>query len=351
MPSLAMLIPGDLDSRTGGYAYDRRIIAGLRELRWTVTVGTLDASYPQPSPDAQADTRAILTALPDGATVMIDGLAFGAMAEEAECEKSRLRLVALVHHPLAAETGMSSELAARLAASERRALACARRVVVTSRMTAAALAPYGVPAHRIAVVEPGTDPRSPSTGSQDGTLQLLCVASVVPRKGYEILIDALGFLRDRDWHLTCVGSLERDPDTVMRLRARIDERGLADRVTLAGELGEAGVARCYDRADLFVLPTYYEGYGMAVAEALAHGLLVISTPTGAIPDLVGRDAGVLVPAGDVDALMMALADVMDAPIVRARLAAGARDARVRLATWNDSSRRMADVLGGVAADE
>ncbi len=79
--------------------------------------------------------------------------------------------------------------------------------------------------------------------------------------------------------------------TVARVRAQVGEAGLEDRVSLVGDLGEAALAEQYDRADLFVLATLYEGYGMAVAEALARGLPVVSTATGAIADLVLGTSG------------------------------------------------------------
>jgi hypothetical protein len=157
MQAVTFLIPGDLESRTGGYGYDRRLIDELRRLEWAVDVRRLDGSYPFPAAAAKTEARAILAECADGAVVVVDGLAFGAMADEAEQERHRLRLVALVHHPLATETGLDPEQAAALLVSERRALACARLVVVTSRATVVSLTPYFVPRERIVVVEPGTD--------------------------------------------------------------------------------------------------------------------------------------------------------------------------------------------------
>ena len=104
----------------------------------------------------------------------------------------------------------------------------------------------------------------------------------------------------------------------------------------------------YDRADVFVLPTFHEGYGMAVAEALARGLPVVSTPTGAIRDLVRADAGVLVPPGDVTALSIVLRDLIDRPEWRLRLSEGARQVRLGLPTWEQAVDRMATALERVS---
>jgi glycosyltransferase involved in cell wall biosynthesis len=360
---LYVVIPGDLETRTGGYGYDRRIIAGLRDLGWSVTVVALDGSFPAPTTAARAHAVQALTAIPDGALVLADGLALGALPEEIERERDRLIVIALVHHPLAAETGLDPATAAALEASERRALAASRAVVVTSRGTAASLAGYGVAADRITVVEPGTDSAPLARGSAIGhepsamspqpfELSLLCVATLTPRKGYEILIDSLASIPQRNWRLACAGSFERDPATTSRVRERIHAHGLDDRVTLLGDLGTDALAAEYARADLFVLPTLYEGYGMAVAEALARGVPVISTATGAIDDLVTGGfggpadfpAGIVVPPGDARAFTTALERVVGDADLRAQLAHGARIVRSRLPRWRDACDHLAALL-------
>lgn len=344
MRALDFLYPGDLAALTGGYRYDRRIVAGLREAGWQVACHPLDASFPAPSPQALREAAAALAAIPDGRIAVVDGLAYGAMPEVAAAHAGRLRLVALIHHPLADETGLEPGRADALRAGERRALGHARRVIVTSDATARALGAYDVPPDRIDVVVPGTDPAPLARGSGASELALLCVATVTPRKGHFVLVDALARIADRAWRLGCVGSLERSPETVAELRRRIDAHGLRERIALAGEKPAEALDADYDRADLFVLPSYHEGYGMVLAEALARGLPVVSTRAGAIPDTVPPDAGLLVPAGDAAALAEALAALIDAPARRARLAAGARAARARLPTWAHARDRFAAAL-------
>jgi glycosyltransferase involved in cell wall biosynthesis len=343
MPTLVLMLPGRLSTRTGGYGYDRQIVAGLRGSGWTVEVVELDGSFPRPTRSALDHAAQALAAIPDDTAVLIDGLALGAMPAEVERERSRLRLLAVVHHPLARESGIGADAAAALEASERRALAAVRRVVVTSPATRDALAAYGVDRERVAVIEPGTGRAPLARGSGSRMLHLLAVGSVVPRKGHEVLIRALAQCDRENWRLTCVGSLDRHPETAERLRSLIQENGLGGRVRLVGEVTESEMAGYYDGADVFVLPTLYEGYGMAVAEALACGLPVISTVTGAIGDLAAG-AGILVPPSDPDALAAALLQMMTVPGLRDRLAAGARDARERLPRWDDASRRMAEVV-------
>jgi len=178
-------------------------------------------------------------------------------------------------------------------------------------------------------------------------VELLCVATVVPRKGHDLLVRALAAMPEAPWHLTCVGGLDRDEAWASSVRAEAAALGVASRVVFVGELEREPLDALYDAADVFVLPTWYEGYGMAVAEALARGLPVVSTATGAIADLVGDDAGLLVPPGDVAELTRALSSVVTDATLRGRLSAGARRARARLRSWDDAAGLMARTIEGV----
>ena len=344
MPALEFVIPGNLTTATGGYGYDRQIVAGLSALGWRVRIRHLPDNFPFPDQATLDAAARLLAAIPVGSLVVVDGLALGAMPAQTEAHTARLRLVGLVHHPLALETGLSPADARRLFESERRALAAVHRVVVTSPATAVALGDYGVARARIGVVEPGTAPQDKAPGSCGDTLTLLCVAAVVPRKGHDVLLDALHDLRKRRWRLTCVGSLERSPRTVAALRQKLGMLGLEHRVVFSGELDEAHLARCYAGADLFVLPSYYEGYGMALAEALAHGLPVVSTRAGAIPHTVPAEAALLVRPGDSRALARALAQLMDSAALRGRLSGAAYRAAAALPSWRDATAQFAREL-------
>lgn len=344
MPSVVFLVPGDLGSPTGGYAYDRHIIEGLRDAGWTVEVAALGDGFPWPDAATLDDAAARIAGLPDGSRVVADGLAFGVLPEIAERHARRLAWVALVHHPLALETGLDEAQRHRLFDSERRALASARRVIVTSHATARALQDYAVPPERIRVVEPGTSPVPYERRKSTADLSLLCVATLTPRKGHGVLIDALAGLQDRPWTLHCVGSLARSPDTVHALRGAIAAHGMAQRVHLHGEVDADRLALHYAQADAFVLPSFHEGYGMALAEAMAHGLPIVSTTAGAIPSTVPAGAGALVPPGDVPALRAALARLMDDAAWRDSLARGARAAGARLPSWDEAAARFEEAL-------
>ncbi len=338
-------VPGDLATPTGGYAYDRRIIAELATLGWEIDVVDLGEGFPFPSPDLLSAAGERLAALPSGIPVVIDGLALGVLPEAAEAIYASHVLVALVHHPLGHETGLSAAAASALCTSEQRALGHVHHVVTTSPATARLLsADFGVPADRMTVITPGTDRVPAQRRAQGGPVSLLAVGTVIPRKGYDVLVAALAKLTDLSWRLVIVGDRDRSPDTVRRLDDEITHLGLADRIRFTGAVAPERLPALYADADLFVLPSRFEGYGMAYTEAIAHGLPVVGTSAGAIPDTVPKGAGVLVPPDDAQALAAALRTLIAQPAQRELLAAGARSAAASLPTWPDSALRFAQVL-------
>jgi glycosyltransferase involved in cell wall biosynthesis len=346
------LIPGDWRTPTGGYTYDRRLVQALREAGWAVDVRALDGAWPAPDARAVAAAAAQLQTVAVGTPLVADGLAFGALPELVQAHAARLRWVALVHHPLHLESGLDEATRRRLRHGETLALRHARQVVVTSAATARDVAAMGVPPARIAVVEPGTDrpalrPRI-DAGGRGGPVRLLCVATLTPRKGHAVLLQALAPLAALDWELHVVGSATRDPATAAQLRAVAAAPALAGRVHWHGEVDADRLQAHYAAADLLVLPSLHEGYGMVVAEAVAAGLPVLATRAGALPDTLPADAGLLVPPGDAAALQAALERAITDPALRARLAAGARAAAPRLPTWQAQAARFAAVLQGLA---
>jgi glycosyltransferase involved in cell wall biosynthesis len=336
---LAFLVPGPLDQLTGGYLFDRRVVSGLREAGRSVTVIELAGSYPDADATSFAACAGALSALPDGTAAVIDGLALPGTADCLAAAASRLRLIGFVHHPLALETGLGPAAKAHFVALEGRLLPLLRGVICPSAETARAVAEYGVPAERIKIVSPGTaKPSGPRPARPTGPLQLLAVATITPRKGHGLLIEALAKLADLDWRLLCIGSLDRDPATTGALRDAVARHGLAQRIVLAGEWVPERLADAYGAADCFVLPSFHEGYGMAFAEALAHGLPIVAASAGAIPDTVPSSAGLLVPPGDAEALVAALRRLLTDEALRRQLAAGATAAGAALPDWREAVR-------------
>jgi glycosyltransferase involved in cell wall biosynthesis len=341
-------VPGDLATPTGGYAYDRRIIAELRQIGWSVDVLDIGSDFPQPSVRTMAAARERLTAVREGIPIVIDGLAFGVLPKLAAELHVHHPLIALVHHPLALESGISAAEASSFRAQERAALAFADNVVVTSASTGRLLAVnYGVEPDDITVAVPGNDRKAPTPGRDGDTISLLAVGSLVRRKGYDVLVAALADLTDLPWRLTIAGDRTRDPATASALDADIREHGLDDRIDVLGAVADERRDQLYEAADLFVLPSRFEGYGMVFTEAIAYGLPVIGTTAGAIPETVPDGAGILVPPDDAEALARALRRLMANGNERARLAATARAAAARLPTWRQSAEEFARAIEAV----
>jgi glycosyltransferase involved in cell wall biosynthesis len=342
-------VPGSLDTPTGGYAYDRRIIAELRHMGWNVAYLNIGDGFPAPDEATRAAARSLLAAIPTGRPIVLDGLALGVLPDVAAELASRHPLVALVHHPLALEAGLTAERAELLRRSEQAALAEVREVVVTSPATARLVASgYGVPAEHITVAKPGNDPVFRSAREPNEVPNLLSVGSVVPRKGFDILVLALAMLADIPWRLTIVGDLTRDPGEAAKLEHLISRHGLSGRIETVGTVASSSLAVLFAKADLFVLASRFEGYGMAYAEALCHGLPVIGTTAGAIPDTIPPGAGLLVPPDDPAALAAALRDVIVDTEQRRRLSESALAAARTLPTWQQSAAIFAATLDRLA---
>ncbi|MEM9633952.1 MAG: glycosyltransferase family 4 protein [Pseudomonadota bacterium] len=349
MQKLVFAYPGDIDTPTGGYGYDRRIIAGLRALGWQVDLLPLGPDFPYPSAQTLDGARRKLENLASETCLVVDGLAFGVMAEAAEAVFRRLKLIALVHHPLCQENGLGSGQADALLASERKALSFVRHVIVTSAATATQVEElFAIPQEQITVILPGTERPEVSLRQTSEALKLLAVGTVVPRKGYDLLLEALKDVSVTNWHLDIVGGLDADPQCYRSLRMQVDEYGFADRITFHDAVSPDELSAFYQSADVFVLASRYEGYGMAYTEALAHGLPVIGSGGGAVRDTLPEEAAIYCGTENVDLLHEALERIMSDSAKRSKMAEAARVAASKLPTWEDAATKFADVLKGAA---
>lgn len=338
--------PGDLETPTGGYHYDRRLIDELRSMGIDVETVALPLSSDRPDKQTLASVQAAFAAIPDQAVVVIDGLAFGVLDQVAAAEAQRLRLVALCHHPLALETGLEESRQQELLVSERRALSFARATIVTSDHTRQILIDqFAVPAERISVALPGTSQGAfaPCDGNP---VRLLTVASLTRRKAHDVLINSLAALKSLRWQARFVGGMDFDPVWAASLTKRVATLGLSQRIEFAGSVADTAIE--YQHADVFVLPSRFEGYGMVFAEALAAGLPVIAARSGAVPDVVPTEAGILVPPDDAGALTEALQQILGNEPFRRRLQAGARKAAATLPSWADAAVVVAQTLDEVS---
>jgi glycosyltransferase involved in cell wall biosynthesis len=344
-----VVVPAGFDDPgrpTGGNIYDRRVCAGLAETGWEVQVTTVAAAWPAPDPGARADLARIVAAIPDGEIALIDGLIASPAAGQLLPHAGRIRMTVLLHMPLATALDTRPDVSALR--SERAVLRGAGGVVVTSEWTRQqVLSRYEIPACRVHVARPGVDPVPAPARPVRG--HLLCVGPLAYHKGQDLVVEALAGLRDLDWQCVLAGSLDRDPDFAGQLRARITRLGCGHRIRLAGILTGTALRYAYSTADLLVAPSRSETYGMAVAEALAHGLPVLAADVGGLPEALGSGTGgtrpgQLLPPGDPAAIAAAITDWLGDEQLRDRLRAAARERQSNLTGWDQTTQELAKAL-------
>jgi glycosyltransferase involved in cell wall biosynthesis len=333
------VIPDGIDDAarpTGGNVYDRQLCRGLTSIGWSVSEHAVPGFWSRPDASSFAALDQAVQEIPDEAVVLVDGLIASTAPEVLVPQADRLRLVALVHMPLE-DRGEGAVLSAAAA------------VVTTSEWGRGRLLElYGLGADRVHVAEPGVDAADLATGTAAGET-LLCVAAVTPGKGHDVLLDALATMTDLPWQCTCVGSLDRDPAFVESLRRGSLDHGLGERVSFSGPRTGDELDRSYAAADLVVLASRAETYGMVLAEALARGLPVVATDVGGVTEALGHGAdglrpGLLVPPDDVAALGAALRAWLSDAELRGRLRRAARERRESLAGWATTTSAIAAVL-------
>jgi len=362
----------DLARPSGGNAYDRRVCDGLAAIGWSVRERAVPGSWPCPDASACATLTGVIAGIPDGAVVLLDGLIASTVPEVLVPQACRLRLVVLVHMPLGdgplgdgplgdgplgdgpQPDGPSRHEFTDARTRELAVLSAAAAVVTTSMWTRRRLLDrYALPPDKVHVAQPGVDPADLAPGTAAGG-ELLCVAAVTPHKGHDVLFAALAAVTDLPWRCVCVGALNRDPDFVDRLVRQARRAGIDERVCLTGPRTGAALDDAYAAADVLVLASRAETYGMVVTEALARGLPVVATAVGGLPEALGcgadgRRPGLLVPPGDPAAFAVALRGWLGATDLRQRLRRAAGQRRVTLCDWSATSVRISRVLAEVAA--
>jgi glycosyltransferase involved in cell wall biosynthesis len=341
--TLHAVLPAGIDDPnrpSGGNHYDRRALDGLRERARPVVEHPVAGSWPAPGSDDLARLDATLADVGSGSLVLVDGLVATGSAGVLGDHASRLRLVVLLHMPV----GPTHE--------EADALGAAEAVVTTSAWSQGRVQEwYSLP--HVHVCRPGADPAPVARGSGvGGGTSFLCVAAVHPGKGHDVLLEALSQLGDRAWTLTCAGSLDVAPDHVAALQTQVYARSWERRVIFTGPLGGRSLDAQYDAADLVVLPSRFESYGMVVVEALARGLPVVASAVGGVMEAlggapVGAVPGLLVPPGDPAALAAALLAWLDDPALRERLARFAERRRTSVRGWDSVAADLDHILHAV----
>ena len=351
MSDVHAIVPDGIDDParpSGGNTYDRRVCQGLAELGWSVQLQPVAGSWPHPDAEAHAALANALERIPDGAVVLIDGLVASTAPQLLVPQADRLRLVTLVHMPLG-----QSRVGADVRGREGAVLCAAASVVTTSEWARRTLLDlYPLPPDRVHVAEPGVDTAALAPGTATAGA-LLCVAAVTPGKGHDVLLDALATMPELPWNCRCVGSLDRDPTFAQRLRLRIAHLGLGERLSFPGPGVGPDLDHSYAAADLLVLASRGETYGMVITEALARGLPVVAADVGGVPEALGHGAdgsrpGALVLPDDPSGLGAALRAWLGDAELRSRWRRAARERRAALTPWSATAAGIAGVLAGAA---
>ncbi|SMO63207.1 glycosyltransferase family 4 protein [Halorubrum cibi] len=360
-PRVGIVVYGDLDSRSGGFLYDRRLADHLADRGWTVEVVSLpERSY----------RRSLLTNLAPG---LVDRLErFDVVLEDAYCGPSlflanrrvETPVVALVHYLRSAVVGESvGDRAVR--AIERDYLRTADAYVFNSRPTREAVADLC----GLEVVEwtEGTAGTSlpgvvaPPAGDRLGTapalsgdrltrdpFRVIAVGNVTPRKGIATLIRGLSRLDDGiDWRLRVVGDTDVAPDHVASLRALADRHGVADRVAFAGRVDDDALREELRSAHVLAVPSRYEPFGIVYLEGMAFGLPAIASANGGASDFVGDHNGALVPPGDAGAVANAIEPLARDRDRLRRSSEAARETFRTHPTWEETCDRVRRFLRGI----
>jgi glycosyltransferase involved in cell wall biosynthesis len=346
-----VVVPDGIDDParpSGGNTYDRQVCRELGSMGWSVHEHPVPGFWAPPDAASFGALDSVVQGIPDDAVVLLDGLIASTAPDVLVGQARRLRLVVLVHMPLG-HRPVDEEAVIR----ERAVLSAAAAVVTTSAWTRLRVIElYALDGARVHVAEPGVDAAELAAGTGAGGA-LLCVAAVRYEKGHDVLLQALELISELAWHCVCVGSLDRDPSFVASLRRRAVTHGLSDRLDFPGALVGAELDRRYAAADLVVLPSRAETYGMVVTEALARGLPVIATDVGGVrealgvsPAAAGTRPGVLVPPEDPVALAAALRTWLEDAELRARWRRAARERRGSLFGWSRTASAIAHVLDG-----
>ncbi|MEW9872270.1 glycosyltransferase [Arthrobacter sp. HS15c] len=377
---IRLLVPGNIRHNSGGNVYNARLAAGLRALGVDVEVLAVDGSWP----DASAKERRRLGGLlgawePEmettpGTVTVVDGLIACGAPDELEYAAAAGQCTwVLLHMPSPSHPG-----------GESRALHAAAGVICTSSSAAGAVKEkHGFASSRVAL--PGTEPGPVAAGSDPP--HIIAVAALLPNKDQLLTVAALANLRNLAWTASLVGTDDADPAYAAQVRAAVSSLGMENRVRLTGQLDGRELEDEWSRADLSLLVSRAETFGLVVTESLARGIpVIVRKGTGAVEalglsggqavrtdgdsatpgpavglpgaavglpgpavGLPGAAVGLEVPEnGEADVLAAVIRQWLSEPPLRARWRAAALDARDRLPRWDHTARTVLDILGGTA---
>ncbi len=342
---ILFVIPGDINLPTGGYRYDRKIIDAWRKSGIKVELMSIEGNFPFPSHQEKENAIAKINNFPKADIAVVDGLLGGAAPEFLKHLSQKLPVTALIHHPLCLENGLDKETAGHLKQTEKQGLKHTNAIITTSPQTSRTVANlFNYNPSKITSVLPGVERGIISNGSDSETINLLCVGSIIERKGHKDLLEALSSLKHLNWKLDCIGSTQFDKSLYANLQSRVTQEELSQKITFHGDVSEQALEAAYSSADIFVLPSLFEGYGMAYAEALVRGIPVIGTIAGAIPETVPENCGILVEPSNIPALSSVIETMITDKKLRNNYRNNAIAAEPNFPTWESSADKFAGIL-------
>ncbi len=339
------IIPGDINLPTGGYRYDKRILQEWDTIGVDSNLISLEGDYPFPTKRSMQNAIASIEGFPPADISVVDGLAGGAMPEFMEALSKHTKVVALIHHPLCLENGLTSKEASHLRDTEQAGLEHVCGVVTTSKATTATVNTlFGFDIDCIETVLPGVERGGLAPAHTTGPVRLLCIGSLIERKGHFFLIDALAGLKHLEWELDCFGMLDEHSDLYKTLMQKIADHKMQDRITFHGSVSDDEIEHAYSQSHIFVLPSLFEGYGMAYAEAIVRGLPVIGTTAGAIPDTVPQSCGILVEPENTIELQNAIETLLTDKDQLNQFRLGVQASANDFPTWESSAKKFKEIL-------
>ncbi|MCB8874809.1 glycosyltransferase family 4 protein [Acidisoma silvae] len=343
--AITWFVPGNYPPTTGAIVYDGKIAAELSARGQTISFVPIAGRHTWPDDAARhSAAHCLKAAQTTGGQLVIDGFCLYAFADLG-AELKAAGAIGMIHHPMSFEPDLTAAQHAFYAATEASLLPLLTRIAVPSDAVAAQLATLpAVSADKVTVITPGLPDAPRSRGTEGAGCHLLAVASPIPRKGYETVLRALQPLQDLDWRLTICGDRTIDPAHSATLQALAEEPGLAGRITFTGPCAPADFESLWAGADIFVSGSSYEGYGMAVAEAVRRGLPLAVTKGAATPDVIPAGGSVVVDVGDAMQLSKGLRRLIFDRAVRQSLSDAAWAAGRRLPSWADQAGRFATLL-------
>lgn len=346
---ILFIIPGDINLPTGGYRYDREIINAWKNSNIDVGLISIDGNYPFPGEVEKTRALDKIESFSKADIAVVDGLLGGATPEFMQKLSKIMPVAALIHHPLCLENGLDQKTAKALEDKERRGLAFTSCVITTSPTTSRTVAQlFDQDPSQIHTILPGVARGMRSSGTESSSINLLCVGSVIERKGHKDLLHSLSKLKHLDWNLDCIGSTQFDRPLYNELSAFVEREALTKKVQFHGDVDEEVLEIAYSKADVFVLPSLFEGYGMSYAEAIVRGIPVIGTTAGAIPQTVPESCGILVEPSNISQLTNALESLITNNALRTKLREATIKAEPGFPTWQDSAAQFYEILKDTA---